>query len=109
VNLETPESVRQLQHSLQTKAKAQASYRFYSLYDKVWRRDVLSYAYELSRENDGAPGVDGQTFEQIEKTDKEAWLEDATCRGRWDGNLVRKPDAGQPPVRFDEREVETDA
>ena len=68
-------SVRKLQNSLQTKAKAEPSFRFYSLWDKVCRRDVLVEAHRRCRRNDGAPGVDGVTFDAIEKHGVESWLE----------------------------------
>jgi len=58
VVLEPPESVRKLQMALQAKAKGAPSYRFYLLYDKLYRRDVLRYAYDRCKANQGAPGVD---------------------------------------------------
>ena len=63
-------SVQKLQTALQAKAKAEPSYRFYSLWDKVCRRDVLWDAYRRCRINGGAPGADRVTFEQIEAEDK---------------------------------------
>ena len=65
-NLETPSSVRQLQTALHAKAKAEPEYRFYLLYDKVYRADILSFAYARCKANGGAPGIDGQTFDDIE-------------------------------------------
>jgi len=67
-------SVEKLQTALRAKAKAEPSYRFYSLWDKVYRRDVLREAYRHCRANDGAPGVDGVTFDRIEAQGVEAWL-----------------------------------
>ena len=65
-DLQTPESVRQLQTALYAKAKEETEFRFYSLYDKAYRMDVLRCAYGCCRANKGAAGVDGQTFDDVE-------------------------------------------
>ena len=69
-----PNTVQALRKALQAKAKAEPSYRFYSLWDKVYRQDVLREAYRHCHVNDGSPGVDRVTFEQIEAEGVEAWL-----------------------------------
>jgi RNA-directed DNA polymerase len=74
VNLETPEKVRKLQEALPAKAKGSPGYRFYLLYDKIDRADVLAWAYARCRQNRGVAGVDGQTFEGIEAYGWERWL-----------------------------------
>ena len=74
MNLETPEKIRTLQRKLYCKAKAEPAFRFYVLYDKICREDILHHAYRLARSNAGAPGVDGVSFAQIEKRGLEAWL-----------------------------------
>ena len=65
MSLATPEKIQTLQRKLYLKAKRDPSYRFYALYDKVYRADVLDYAYRLCRANGGAPGVDGQGIEEV--------------------------------------------
>jgi len=73
-NLATPESVQKLQSALHAKAKAEAGYRFYALYDKIYREDILAHAYAQCRTNKGAPGVDGQDFADVEAYGVERWL-----------------------------------
>jgi len=76
MSLPTPsETVEKLQTSLRTKAKAEPDFRFYALWDKVCRKDVLLEAYLRCRANAGAAGVDGQTFVQIETRGRGRWLE----------------------------------
>ncbi len=74
VSLKTPERIRALQRKLYCAAKQQPKRRFHQLYDKIWRSDILQHAWERSRANRGVPGVDGQTFEQIEAQGVEDWL-----------------------------------
>jgi RNA-directed DNA polymerase len=88
--LETPEKIRELQRKLYQKAKQEKEYRFYLLYDKVYRRDILSHAYRLVQANKGACGVDGVTFESIEEKEGgvDGYLEDIAEELR---NKVYKP------------------
>jgi RNA-directed DNA polymerase len=74
VSLEPPTKVGKLQETLHAKAKQSPTYRFYALYDKMYRLDVLWHAWQRCRVNDGAPGVDGQTFEDIEEYGDLKWL-----------------------------------
>lgn len=74
MSLETPEKIRNLQRKLYCKAKVEPAFRFYVLYDKICREDILRHAYALARANAGAPGVDGVTFAQIEAEGVERWL-----------------------------------
>jgi RNA-directed DNA polymerase len=73
-NLSTPKRVQKLQTALHAKAKAEAGYRFYALYDKISREDILAHAYAQCRSNKGAPGVDGQDFADIEAYGVQRWL-----------------------------------
>jgi RNA-directed DNA polymerase len=106
MNLATPSSVQKLQKALHDKAKGAPSFRFYALYDKVYRRDVLAHAYQCCRANGGAAGVDGQSFEDIEEYGVERWLDELTeelksrtyrpqpVRRVW----IPKPDGKQRPL-----------
>jgi RNA-directed DNA polymerase len=60
--LKTTEEIRELQRKLYRKAKQEKEYRFYLLYDKIYRPDILNHAYNLVKANEGAPGIDGETF-----------------------------------------------
>ena len=84
--LTTPEKIRELQRKLYRKAKQEKEYRFYLLYDKVYRLDILNHAYRLVKANKGAPGIDGETFERIEQREGgvERYLEEIA------GELKRK-------------------
>ncbi len=73
-NLGTPITVQRLQTALHAKAKASPNFRFYALYDKIVREDILVHAFALCRANQGAPGVDRQDFAQVEGYGVERWL-----------------------------------
>ena len=101
MSLETPIKIRMLQRKLYQKAKEEPSYRFYLLYDKMYREDVLAHAYALVRSNQGAPGVDGQSFWGIESQGLEEWLsgrpsrQDVSTTGRATGD---DPEARRRPT-----------
>jgi len=105
-SLTTPSSVQKLQTALHAKAKEAPDFRFYALYDKVYRRDVVDHAYERCEANGGAAGVDNQTFEDIEQYGKERWLDELTQelkRRTYQPQPVRrvyipKPDGKQRPL-----------
>ena len=102
--LSTPASVRKLQRALH--AKAEPEFRFYALYDKVYREDILAHAYAQCRSNRGVPGVDGQDFADIEAYGVERWLgELAQSLGEESHRpeaikqvYIPKPDGGQRPL-----------
>ncbi|HXN18709.1 MAG TPA: group II intron reverse transcriptase/maturase [Candidatus Binatus sp.] len=106
MSLTTPLSVQKLQTALHDKAKGSPKFRFYALYDKVYRKDVLAFAYECCKANGGAAGVDGQTFEDIEEYGVQKWLDELTqelrsrtyrpqpVRRVW----IPKPDGKQRPL-----------
>ena len=74
MSLQTPEKIGTFQRKLYAKAKAEPAYRFYLLYDKIHRADILAHAWALAKANKGAPGVDGVTFDMIEAAGLENWL-----------------------------------
>ncbi len=106
MSLTTPFSVQKLQTALHDKAKGSPKFRFYALYDKVYREDVLAFAYECCKANGGAAGVDGQTFEDIEEYGVQKWLDELAqelrsrtyrpqpVRRVW----IPKPDGKQRPL-----------
>jgi RNA-directed DNA polymerase len=120
MNLATPSSVQKLQKALHDKAKESAGFRFYALYDKMYRKDVLAFAYQCCKANGGAAGVDGQRFEDIEEYGVERWLDELAeelrsriyrpqpVRRVW----IPKPDGKQRPLgvpTIRDRTVETAA
>jgi RNA-directed DNA polymerase len=106
MSLTTPPSVQKLQTALHDKAKGSPKFRFYALYDKVYREDVMAFAYECCKANGGAAGVDGQTFEDIEEYGVQKWLDELAqelrsrtyrpqpVRRVW----IPKPDGKQRPL-----------
>ena len=92
--LATPKSVQKLRRALHAKAKAEAGYRFYALYDKIHRDDILAHAYTQCRSSKGAPGVDGQEFSDVKACGVERWGELALALreetySRWQAALGR--------------------
>ena len=106
MSLPTLLKVQKLQAAVHAKAKGSPGYRFYALYDKVYRADVLEEAYERCRKNGGAAGVDGQTFEDIEAYSVQKWLGELAQElrdKRYRPHAVRrvyipKPDGKQRPL-----------
>jgi RNA-directed DNA polymerase len=74
MNLKTPDKIRIFQRKIYLKAKSEPDFRFYMLYDKIYREDILLHAYLSARANGGSAGVDGVTFKHIESKGVEAWL-----------------------------------
>jgi hypothetical protein len=106
MNLPTLESVQKLQTALHAKAKGEPNFRFYALYDKVYRKDVLWTAWQRCLFNQGASGVDGQSFTDIEKYGVRKWLEELAeelKQKTYQPQAVRrvyipKPDGKQRPL-----------
>jgi hypothetical protein len=106
MSLATPTTIRTLQRKLYRKAKAEPAFRFYLLYDKIHREDILRHAYALARANWGAPGRDGMTFARIEASGLERWLaglHEELVSKTYRPDPVRrvsipKPDGGERPL-----------
>jgi RNA-directed DNA polymerase len=106
MSLQTPTKIRTLQRKLYCKAKAEPEFRFYLLYDKIWREDILAHAWSLAKANGGAPGVDGMTFARIEAAGLGNWLVGlrAELKGRTYRPhpvrrvLIPKPGGGERPL-----------
>ena len=74
MSLQAPIKLQKLQQALHVKAKESPDFRFYALYDKLYREDILAHAYRLARHNGGKPGVDGEDFPDIAAYGVERWL-----------------------------------
>ena len=106
MSLATPEKIRTLRRKLYRKAKAEPAFRFYLLYDKIYREDILRHAYALSRANAGASGTDGMSFAAIEASGLDGWLaglREELISKTYRPDLVRrvmipKPDGGERPL-----------
>ena len=106
MSLIPPYKVGKLRAALHAKAKSAPTYRFYALYDKMFREDVLRFAYGCCWQNQGAPGVDGQTFDDIEAYGWERWVDELAEELRkqtYRPQAVRrvyipKPDGKQRPL-----------
>ena len=104
----TPEPIRTLQRKLYGKAKQEPSFRFYALYDKICRPDILSHAYRLVRANKGSPGIDGISFEAIEAKEdgisaflaelKEALVSKTYVPSPVKRVMIPKPDGTERPL-----------
>ena len=106
MSLQAPEKVQKLQQTLHAKAKESPDFRFYALYDKLYREDILAHAYQVARHNGGKPGVDGEDFADIESYGVERWLGEraqALREKRYRASPVRrvyipKPNGKQRPL-----------
>ena len=108
MSLATPRKIQTLQRKLYGKAKKEPEFRFYLLYDKVWRADILEHAYRLCCSKGGAAGVDGETFQDIESAQggQEGWLNTLATELREEKYrpeavrrvMIPKPAGGERPL-----------
>jgi RNA-directed DNA polymerase len=106
MSLTPPLKVQKLQTALHAKAKGSPGYRFYALYDKIYRRDILQHAFDVCRTNGGVAGVDEQTFRRIEEYGVGRWLDELTEELRTEAYrpqavrrvYIPKPDGKQRPL-----------
>src|SRR6202022_473620 len=106
MSLTTPSNIRELQRKLYIKAKQEPNFRLYALYDKIYREDILAHAYELAKANQGAPGIDQQSFEEIESEGRQKWLaslREELCKRTYQPQPVRrvmipKANGGERPL-----------
>jgi len=90
MSLKTPNKIRNLQRKLYYKAKQEEGFRFYALYDKIYRQDILEHAYRLVHANGGSPGIDGVSSRAIEKTQERETNSSPNWHSNW------KAEATQP-------------
>jgi len=114
MSLKSPNKISNLQRKLYCKAKQEEGFRFYALYDKIYRQDILEHAYRLVHANGGSPGIDGVSSRAIEDAGKRnqfltklAGLYPVPTSVKWKHNALQKKDigkpcTGKPYARFDE-------
>lgn len=106
MSLQTSVQIRTLQRKLYAKAKDEPDFRFYALYDKIFREDILEHAWHRVRKNGGAPGVDGVTIDEIERRGPTTWLDELReelVDKQYQASPVRrvripKPNGGERPL-----------
>src|SRR5215469_16823553 len=97
--INAPRSLQDLRRSLYIKAKAEPTWRFWGLYVHVCKRETLHEAYQMAKRNDGAPGIDGVTFEAIEESGVESFLkqiQDELVQGTYQPKVFSRRDSGRP-------------